>query len=37
LRFGSLCFRILRGTQLEADFDPLALVSQIHAEESLVA
>ena len=37
LRFGTLCFRILRGTQLEADFDPLTLVSQINAEESLVA
>ncbi len=37
LRFGSLCFRITRGTQLEADFDPLALVSQLHTEESLVA
>lgn len=37
LRFGSLCFRIMRGTQLEADFDPLALSSQLLAEESLVA
>ena len=37
LRFGCLRFSITRGTQREADFDPLALISPIHAEESLAA
>ncbi len=37
LRFGSLRFRITRGTQLEANFDPMALETQAHTEDSLVA
>ncbi|KQO21418.1 hypothetical protein ASF11_24210 [Acidovorax sp. Leaf76] len=37
LRFGSLRFCIMRGSQLEADFDPLSLSGQIHAEEKLAA
>lgn len=37
LRLGSLRFCITRGSELEADFDPLALASQIHSEEKLAA
>lgn len=36
LRFGRLCFRITRGTQLEANFDPMAVETLAHSEESLV-
>lgn len=36
LRFGSLRFRITRGTQLEATFDPTAVEILANSEESLV-
>jgi len=37
LRFGSLRFCITRGSELEVDFDPLALAHLVHSEEKLAA
>jgi len=37
LRFGNLPFRIMRGSQWEASFDPLPFETSTRTEESLVA